>query len=446
MSRAAAVLVVLVAAAAPAQDAGLAQPQEPPDAGAPDAPRAPTLALEVLPDPGGLAVTLAGFRLSVSGYAQVDATLYSQASLDELDPSTGQPLNELGITLRHAHLKVAASRWIFSAAAEVDADTLAGFNLRLYSAEVSARWPADGERPLVQVRAGLLRIPFGLDVREEPLRRAFLEPSTVAQALFPGSFDLGVELSGAWRFVRYQLAVMNGEPVGERALPPRDPNAAKDFVGRVAAVAKPAPPVTVEAGASGLWGTGFHPGSPATKDTLAWRDANEDGQVQTTELQVVGGLPATPSADFNRFALGADLSVGVEVPVLGPLEVRGELVWAKDLDRGLFVADPVAAGRPFRELGWAVALTQQLPLGFGVGARCDVYAPDADAADQQGARRVPVDSSLTTWSAMATWRWEHVARLIVQYAHQTNALGRGLGGAPATLGSDRLAVRAEVAF
>jgi len=396
--------------------------------------------------PESFGTTLGGFHLGVSGYAQVDVVPYSQASLDELNPSTGQPLNEVAISIRHAHLGVAASRWLFAASVEADVNTVSSVNLRLYAAELSVRWPMEGVRPLIQLRAGLVRVPFGVDTQQGLLQRAFLEPSTMVQALFPGSYDLGLELSGAWRFLRYRLAVMNGEPVGERALPAKDPNAAKDVVGRLSAVGSPVAALTLEAGASALSGTGFHAGAPATKDSIVWRDANEDGQAQMTELQVIGGQPATASADFPRFALGADLRARLELPVLGALELGAELIWASNLDRGLFVADPIATGQDARELGWAVELTQSLPLGFLVGARLDTYNPDADAADLQGAQRVPRDASVTTWSALASWRWEHTARLSVQYEHQRNTLGRGLNGAPTTLGSDRLAVRAEVAF
>ncbi len=397
------------------------------------------------PEPDAGAGPLDGFSFRVSGYAQVDATPYSQASLDELNPSTGQPLNELGVSLRHLHLAVSASRWIFSGAAEADANSALGLGVRLYSAELSARWPTEGP-PLAQVRAGLLRIPFGVDAQTEALQRTFFEPLTMSVALFPGGYDLGVELSGEWRFLRYQLAVMNGEPVGERSFPARDPNAPKDLVGRLGVEGAPMERLRVAAGVSGLSGAGFHPGLPATKDTLVWRDANEDGLVQSTELQVVGGLPATPSEGFPRFALDGDLRFAVDVPRLGTLDVAGELIWGKNLDRGLFVADPVSTGRDLRELGWAISVTQQLPFGFTVGARRDVYTPDADAADQQGARRVPYDSSIAAWSAMATWRWRRTARVMAQFDHQTNALGRGLNGAPTTLGADRLLLRAEVSF
>jgi hypothetical protein len=434
--------VLLLAVGARAQDAGLASLAEPdpvslgaragePSAGA---------------GSGEPDLTVFGVSLSVSGFAQVDVMPYAQASIDELDPSTRTPLNETALVLRRAHLALAARKWLFSTQAEVEATSVGGFGVRLYSAEVAARWPLEGDVPLVQLSLGLLVIPFGREVQQGALRRAFLERATWARALFPGSHDLGVMLSGGWRFVRYQLAVMNGEPGGTTAFPGQDPNAAKDVVGRLGAVVAPASWLRMEAGASGLWGTGFHPGAPGTKDTLVWRDANEDGQVQLTELQVVGGLPATASQNFERFAVGADLHLTVEVPRLGDLDLVGEVAWGKNLDRGLFVADPVGLGRDVRELGWTVSLLQQLPWGFGLGGRLDVYRPDADASDPQGARLVPVDPSLTTWAVLASWHWERTVRVRTEYQHQTNALGRGLGGAPTTLGADTLTVRAEVAF
>jgi hypothetical protein len=309
---------------------------------------------------------------------------------------------------------------------------------------MAARWP--GDKALIEARAGLIRVPFGHDVREEPLHRRFLEPSTMAAALFPGYFDLGGELSGTWRALHYELAVMNGEPVGERAFPAADPNSAKDIVGRIGVSNRLFDRVDVELGGSGLWGTGFHRGSPATKDVIVWHDANEDGQVQTSELQVIGGLPATPSANFQRFALGADLRAAIEVPKLGELELVGELIWAKNLDRGLYISDPVALGRDQRELGWSLALVQLLPLGFLAGVRWDTYNPDADQVDQQGASRVPIDASVSTLSVMAAWRWRTTARLIAQHDHQRNAFGRSANGTPQTLGADRFTVRGEVAF
>ncbi|HYV49065.1 MAG TPA: hypothetical protein VFA20_29600 [Myxococcaceae bacterium] len=380
----------------------------------------------------------------VSGYVQADAVAWSEASVDELDPSTGAPLNQDRFLVRRARLHAGVTRGLFSASVEVDGNTVSGPALRLIDAEVSARWPSEGP-PLAMLSAGLLRIPFGYDVRLNARDRFFLEESRVARALFPGEYDLGVRLQGAWRFLRYQVAVMNGEPIGERALPALDPNAAKDVVGRLA-VAGTIGPVNIEVAASGLEGVGFHPGTPSTKDTVTWRDVNEDGVVQLSEIQVIAGTPATPSEGFRRYALGGDLQLSVPVPALGRFELAAEAIWATNLDRGLFIADPVARSRDVRELGFAAGAVQRLPAGFALGVRFDRYAPDADARDAQGAQVVPLDSSLSTWAFAASWSWRGTARVLLELDHEDNLLGRAANGAPARLASDSLVARAEVAF
>jgi hypothetical protein len=389
-------------------------------------------------------VTWNGVRFELGGYAQVDGVLSDAASVDELDPSTGQPLNQVAIVLKRARVRVEATRWIFGAQLELDANTIAGPQLRLLDAEAFVRWPAEGD-PLLKLSAGLMRVPFGADVRIDGRDRAFLEPATLANALFPGSFDLGLQLSGGWKHLRWQVALMSGEPVAQRALPAADPNAAKDFIGRLSAVGQGSVG-SFDVGASALTGTGFHAGTPSTKDRLVWVDGNEDGLVQLSELQVIGGLPATASQNFDRFALGADARVTVEVPRLGPLELRGEFVWSKNLDRGLVPADPIASSRPIRELGWSASVTQSLPWGFLVGVRHDRYDPDADAFEFKGATRVPVNQTVATTSVVASWHWERTARVMLQFDRQTNAFGRAADGSPTTLGGTRLTLRLEAGF
>jgi protein involved in ribonucleotide reduction len=71
-----------------------------------------------------------------------------------------------------------------------------------------------------------------------------------------------------------------------------------------------------------------------------------------SELEVLAGVAASPSQNFGRFALGSDIEVRAAVPLLGALSVSGELMWAKNLDRGLQPADPIARGRDLREAGY----------------------------------------------------------------------------------------------
>ena len=136
----------------------------------------------------------------------------------------------------------------------------------------------------------------------------------------------------------------------------------------------------------------------------------------------------------------------VAVPRLGELLLYGELVWASNLDRALYPADPVAAGRDLRELGWYVGFTQELTKWAMLGVRYDRYDPDADATERIAASIVPRDSSFSTVAVALAAIYAPYVRLVVEYDHHTNALGRKPSGAPTTLGSDVLTFRAQAQF
>jgi len=397
-------------------------------------------------------------RYRIGGYVHADWVVFRQSSQDQLSPSTGEPLNQDRLLIPRARLAAETDQGLVHAALTIDANTTRGMQVRPWNAEASIKWPPTtryrgpasiaqetAEEPFVIVSAGLLMTPFGFDVPERENQRPFLERSTMAGELVPQSYDLGIRVLGGYRFVNYALGIMNGDPIGERTFPGRDPNKSKDLVFRVGASTEALPGVRFDAGFSGLTGRGFHAGTPPSKDQLVWRDQNEDGVVQQTELQVATGAPATPSSGFSRFALGADARVHVRVPRLGELQVRAEIVRAKNLDRGLFAADPIAASRDLRELGWYLSATQEVTRWAIAGVRYDVYDPDADARDQRPFTVVPRDASRRTWTFMATARWNG-ARLIAEYAHRKNAFGRDASGAPATLADDSLTLRAAVPF
>lgn len=409
----------------------------------------PAVARAQAATPPGFVEVASGTRLHLSGYAQVDWVVANQSSIDEVNGATGESLNEKRFLLRRGHLRADAERGLVSAALEIDANTIAAPIVRPIDTEVTLRWPAHpapGEA-FVAGTLGLMKIPFGFEVPEGDEVRPFLERTTAARGLFAGNYDLGARVRGGFRAVDWQLAIMNGEPIGERgAFAGRDPNQSKDLVGRVGAHGDLARGrVKVEAGISGLTGGGFHEGTPSTKDTLVWRDTNEDGQVQPAEIQVIPGSSATPSERFSRFALGADLRVKVTVPVLGELAVRGEIVRAKNLDRALFVADPVSAGRDVRELGWYVGATQEVTSWALVGVRYDRYDPDADVQRLAGVVQVASTEAVTTLSLLAMLRYESL-RLSFQYDHEHNALGRDANGAPANLADDTAVLRGQVVF
>jgi hypothetical protein len=401
--------------------------------------------------------------VDLSGYVQVDWTLLRQSSQDEVTQATAsqpaEPLNENRLVLRRGIVRAERDGGLYHAAVELEANTVRGPQVRPANVEASVKWPAERahpgngflerseayDGPWFVATAGLFRTPFGFDVQERELGRAWLDRTAVTNALFPQALDLGVRLLGGWKAARYSLGIMNGDPVGERAFPGRDPNESKDLVFRVGAVMDVSEAIHIEGGVSGLTGRGFHQGQPATKDSIAWRDQNEDGVVDPIELQSVPGTPATPSSNFKRFAIGADLRATVKIPVLGDLGARAEIVRASNLDRGLFFADPVDRSYDLRELGWHVGVHQEITRWAMIGVRYDRYDPDADAREREPFALVPRSLALSTWAFSATARFGF-ARLVAEYDRRNNAFGRDVSGAPTTLADDSFTLRAEVRF
>jgi hypothetical protein len=386
-------------------------------------------------------------EIQLHGYVQSDAVAWAQSSEDQLAPVTGEPLNQERLLVRRARLELDVRKGPLLGLLELDGNTVRGPSVGLTAAEVSlllARQPPARE-DLVVASLGLSRIPFGSELQERERDRLFFDRSNVSRALFPGAFDLALRLQARWRSLVVQFAVMNGEPLASGTFAGRDPTAAKDLAGRLG-LARRLGSLRVDAGLSVLEGKGFHPGTPATKDVLVWRDQNEDGIVQTSELQIIPGSPASPSATFHRFALGCDLRVRADLPGLGTATASAEVVWAGNLDRGLLPADPVSSGRDLRELGFVLGLTQEIgPHGF-LGARYDWYSADLDAAQAVPLRVVPVSAEYSTLALLAGWRFADLDRVAVELDVNRNPNGRSDAGLPANLPANTLTLRAQLGF
>jgi hypothetical protein len=397
------------------------------------------------------AVKARNFGVSITGFLQADAVAWRQSSSDEINPSTGAPLNETRFLIRRARVRTEIDYSIIGGAIEFDGNTVNGATARIIGAEASLKW-RNPDRPLLpylQLTLGLFKTPFGFEIVQSDKDRLFLERSNAERALFPGEYDLGVRLSGGWRFLRYAVGAMNGDPIGEKMFPGRDPNQSKDLVGRLGVdVSLLAKRLGLAAGFSADYGNGFHKGTPASKDTLVWRDTNEDGAVQLSEIQVIAGQTPLPSGSFERWAVGGDLELTAKIPLLGELMFYGEVVFASNLDRATQVADPLAnpPGRDLRELGWYLAVTQELTPWAQIGVRYDRYDPDRDANELRDGVQVAKDQSYSTLAVTGAIRYPGYARLQMEYEHNTNPLGRSTNGLPTTLKDDAFIIRGQVQF
>jgi hypothetical protein len=384
--------------------------------------------------------------LSLSGFAQTDFTV-RQSSSDQLNSSTGDPLNQNRFMLRRARLATTLDRGYTAGVFELDANSVNGAQVRPIHFEATVRLPPEPGKPsLLALTAGLFKIPFGYEVLQSDTERLFMERSAVIQEFFPGEYDFGARLAGGWRFARYALAVQNGEPVGEKTLPQRDPNSAKDISGRLGIDAPLAENAFVAAGFSALTGKGFHKGLAPTKSGVTWNDRNENNSVDSGELIAVPAKAAIPSQNFSRNALGVDTRFTVLTDMLGASMLYGEVVWAKNLGRGSrFFADPVAMGRDVQGFGYNLALVQDIYNHVQVGIRYDHYDPDRDTTDLQGAKTVLSSLAYDTWAFAGAVRTAG-ARLVAEFDLNRNHNGRDNAGMPTNLADNAFTLRAEVSF
>ena len=391
-----------------------------------------------------------GQGVSLYGLVQADLAV-QQGAQDQINPDNGQPLNTDRFLLRRARLGARMDRTYGEGGLEIDGNTVNGPALRLMDAHASVKLPGSGGIPLLMATIGFTRIPFGYEVPQEDKDRFFLERSLAARALFPDEYDLGLRLMGGWHFLRYAVAVQNGEPLGAGRFAGLDPNKKKDIVGRFGIEDEVIEGIYVIGGASALTGTGFHPGSSVTKPTVTWSDSNGDATLQPNELTGVPGTSASKSAGFSRFGVGGDLLVAAKTSWLGNTTFAAQVYFANDLDRGVQPADPWASpaggqARSFRELGYNLALTQQLtPLG-AIGVRYDFYDPDRDAYNRVTGNIVPNDSSYSTLSIAGMLMGTGWGRAILEYDINRNHLGLDSSGNPTNLASNAFILRGEVYF
>jgi hypothetical protein len=381
--------------------------------------------------------------MSSTGYAQAQYESH-QDSHNQLFPG-GAPQNKDRFYVRRARLQASGEWQYTSLIIELDANNVNGAQVDAKKVEASLQYRPDRARPpLVIATMGLFDTPFGYELVEVPRTRWFMEQSTAARALWPGTADVGVRLAGAAGFLRWTIAAVNGHPQGEPSpYALQDPTASKDLVLRVGADVRPRDDLHIAGGISSERGKGFHPGTDATKATVQWTDTNRDGVLQPSELMGVPAQAATPSRTFDRFAVGADLRVSLRTK-LGVTKLYGEIVVASNMDRGLFVADPILTGVDQRELGYYVGLVQQIGRFGAVGFRYDLYDPNSDAFDMRRARLLPFDQAIRTYAPLISLTLLERARLSFEYDHVTNALGRDSRGVPASLAMDTWTLRLQV--
>jgi hypothetical protein len=381
---------------------------------------------------------------SMSAYLQAQYEGH-QDSVDQLDQN-GNPLNKDRFVVRRARIRLDGDWKYAETAMEIQGNTVNGPNFGIQKAEASLHYyanRANSNAPFARATLGLFDVPFGYELPESPRFRPFMERTQGSRSIFPGEPDVGMRLNGGFGFFRWTAAVVNGEPLNETSgFQLQDPNAAKDVLFRFGADTKPREFIHIAGGISAMKGKGFHAGSAATKATIQWHDTNEDGIIQQSELTAIPGNPATPSANFDRWIVGADAQAEVRSR-FGRSKVYGEVYVASNYDRGLLPSDPTISGIDSRQFGWYVAALQDIGEYGVVGLRFDYYDPNSDIFDKRGGKLLPYSQIVKTWSPIVGAVVPH-GRLYVQYDIIGNDFGRSSLGVPNKLNENTVTVRLQV--
>ncbi len=400
------------------------------------------------PDDAPRAAT--SLRLTWSGYLQPQYQL-DQLSQDELTPD-GHPLNQDRFSVRRGRLRGTArgtlsQSHVWQAVLEFDGSTTHGPQASVRRAQVSWQWQPDGDRePQLAVTAGLTGIPFGAELRTAPDRLPFLERSAGSQAWFTGPVDTGARLHGALGWFRFDLAVMGGTPLDDRAATlAEDAVAAPDVVGRIGLEAQISSGWQLTAGLSALTGKGFSPGTPASKAQVAWQDFNDNGLLDSGELVALPALAQRPSETFERWAVGADLTAILQSSA-GVTLISAEAALGSNMDRGLFVADPIGSGLDQRSALAVVSIVQRLPRWASFGVRAALYRPDLDWLDPRRGELWPVDQRFDVLAPQLTWHFNADAQLQAELQLIDDRLGRDLAGQPVDAANNRLSLRGQLRF
>jgi hypothetical protein len=80
-------------------------------------------------------------QIVLSGYLHLDWVPYRQSSQDEVNPSTGDPLNEDRFVVRRARIRAESDQGLVHAAFMIDVNTVHGPQVRPWNAEASLKWP-----------------------------------------------------------------------------------------------------------------------------------------------------------------------------------------------------------------------------------------------------------------------------------------------------------------
>ena len=221
-----------------------------------------------------------------------------------------------------------------------------------------------------RITAGQFKVPFGYEVLQSSADREMPERATVIRTLFPGERDRGVRVVGTYQQFKLMFAAVNGNfTQGDPLYGTRDQNRHVDLYGRIVGDFD-----FVVAGLSGEWGERL--ASTLSPAALTITDTNMDGIIQANEIM----RPAQTTRRFGLWRVGADAQFYVDVPAVGGLALKGEVIYSHDESRD-FRATALNPCLSKTGLGYILTGVQNIGDHFGVVARYDSWNPTTNSLD-----------------------------------------------------------------
>jgi hypothetical protein len=414
MNRLTAVAVVL--ALAPAARAQEAQPQGAPPQAAAQEPAVDVAALQGKVE--SLAEQLAETRNDVSGLKRLKFSGYVQAryAWREVGLPDGAPvfayntspaaaIPQNGFFIRRARLKGVFDADLAQLVLQIDA-VPAGVTIKegYASIKLPKGWAID---------AGLQLFPFGYEVFSRSSSDLdTLERAAVTTAFLAGEYDLGVALKGKAGPVNLKVGLFNGNGVNA-GLNGLDNDQMKDVIGRATVDLG-----MVTGGLSGWYGK-----------TIDW--SREDDK------------------KFDRYRVGADVQVYLDLLPVGGTAVKGEYIWGRTTmgpgaggAGGNLPANTSDAPVPTGS-GWYAILTQNVFSWNQLAIRYEQYRRDHTLQGGATESAGNVDVLEEVQVALHTYLGEHM-KITAAWFHPM--FGKTVGPAPGDPKADQYVVQAQAKF
>ena len=294
-------------------------------------------------------------KLKFSGYVQGRYEWHQDAINGITYSSSGTPTvtNTDRFLVRHAYLTTQYAGTNGEYFMQIDGNNKDGLVIKdVYASFIDTWTPVK-----MKLSVGQFRYPFGYEAQQSDADREMPERAPIEKFFFDGERDRGLRLQGSYDFFNFAVALVNGtvfngtnyQSASKDPAPfgSADPNQFKDWVGRLGVDFG-----AIVGGLSGYFGKGLYVSPPVAA---------------TTTAPAVG---PTPDSRY-KYRFGADVQGYVDVPSVGLLALKGELIYGKDTARAFHgvPADPCKSSATW---GFILTAVQNISGKFGVVARVDM--------------------------------------------------------------------------